>query len=166
MLREQSGPREHKVGRAHPCLASEKQPGLVLRHPFLMGEFIPSELFPLLGTGHQRECFWPFTVAMPKTKELCLADWPQLCLPYPPQLPNPPTGCVLLRWQSLRLHRSNRHISLLSPWFWGQQHMRLLILIYEWGKQLSRLKSDVETPLVNVVAKRVEVSGRRLLFSV
>ena len=49
-----------------------------------MGEFIPSELFPLLGTGHQRECFWPFTVAMPKTKELCLADWPQLCLPYPP----------------------------------------------------------------------------------
>lgn len=167
MLREQSGPREHKVGRAHPCLASGKQPGLVLRHPFLMGEFIPSELFPLLGTGHQRECFWPFTVAMPKTKELCLADWPQLCLPYPPPAAQSSNWmCSVEVTVPKTPQKQQAHFFTISLVLGSTAHetshsniwMRKAIESFEkwcWNA-ISKC----------TVAKRVEVSGRRLLFSV
>ena len=72
------------MGREHPCLASEQPLGLVLRHPFLMGEFMPAKLFlSIAGARAPESCFRPFTVAMPKTKELCYRT-DLSCLPYPP----------------------------------------------------------------------------------
>ena len=132
---------------------------------------MPAKLFlSIAGARAPESCFRPFTVAMPKTKELCYRT-DLSCLPYPPPAAQSSNWmCSVKVTVPKTPQKQQAHFFTISSVLGSAAHETSHSNI--WMRKEIESFEKQSWNAINVVvakcpvAKRVEVSGRRLLFSV